>query len=67
MQALCSDWFPISYPRDWYEEITSNPGFYSLAAVLNGVIIGLIVAEIKSFSELNEEVCTFLAVISLKQ
>lgn len=56
VQALCSDWFPIVYPYYWYEEITSNPRFYSLAAVYEGVIIGLIVAEIKAFSELNDEV-----------
>ncbi|KAE8746988.1 hypothetical protein FOCC_FOCC006243 [Frankliniella occidentalis] len=55
VQALCSDWFPIIYPYYWYEEITSNPRFYSLAAVYDGVIIGLIVAEIKAFSELNKE------------
>ncbi|KAJ1523021.1 hypothetical protein ONE63_002153 [Megalurothrips usitatus] len=55
VQALCSDWFPIVYPYYWYEEITSNPRFYSLAAVYGGVIVGLVVAEIKSFSELNKE------------
>ncbi|KAK3912959.1 N-alpha-acetyltransferase 60 [Frankliniella fusca] len=55
VQALCSDWFPIVYPQYWYEEITSNPRFYSLAAVCDGVIIGLIVAEIKAFSKLNDE------------
>lgn len=60
VQALCSDWFPIVYPQYWYEEITSNPRFYSLAAVYDGVIIGLIVAEIKAYSELNKEVCILL-------
>ena len=55
VQALCLDWFPIVYPQYWYEEITSNPKFYSLAAVYDGVIIGLIVAEIKFYRDLNKE------------
>lgn len=61
VQALCADWFPISYPYYWYEDITSNPCFYSLAAVYEGVIIGLIVAEIKAHSELNDEDVDILA------
>nr|CAD7410136.1 unnamed protein product [Timema poppensis] len=56
VRTLCQDWFPIDYPYSWYEDITSNPRFYSLAAVYNGIIIGLIVAEIKSYFKLNREV-----------
>ncbi|KAG8231687.1 hypothetical protein J437_LFUL007462 [Ladona fulva] len=55
VQALCRDWFPIDYPDSWYIDITSDPRFYSLAAVYQGVIIGLIVAEIKSYAKLNRE------------
>nr|CAI5822667.1 unnamed protein product [Callosobruchus analis] len=56
VRALCRDWFPIEYPLYWYEEITSsNSRFFSLAAVYNQEIIGLIVAEIKRHSSLNEE------------
>uniref|UniRef100_A0A1B6GW07 N-alpha-acetyltransferase 60 n=2 Tax=Proconiini TaxID=565685 RepID=A0A1B6GW07_9HEMI len=55
VRALCQDWFPIDYPYTWYEDITSNPRFYSLAAVYEGIIIGLIVAEIKSYFKLNRE------------
>ncbi|XP_069701615.1 N-alpha-acetyltransferase 60 [Periplaneta americana] len=55
VRALCQDWFPIDYPYSWYEDITSNPRFYSLAAVYDGIIIGLIVAEIKSYIKLNRE------------
>uniref|UniRef100_A0A1B6BXA0 N-alpha-acetyltransferase 60 n=1 Tax=Clastoptera arizonana TaxID=38151 RepID=A0A1B6BXA0_9HEMI len=55
VMSLCQDWFPIDYPYNWYEDITSNPRFYSLAAVYDGIIIGLIVAEIKSYSKLNRE------------
>ncbi|XP_073968884.1 N-alpha-acetyltransferase 60 isoform X2 [Rhodnius prolixus] len=54
VRALCRNWFPIDYPYTWYEEITSNPRFYSLAAIYEGVIIGLIVAEIKPYSKLNK-------------
>lgn len=52
---LCSDCFPIDYPHSWYEEITSNPKFYSLAAVCDGTLVGLIVAEIKECIKLNRE------------
>lgn len=55
VRALCQDWFPIDYPYSWYKDITSNPRFYALAAVLDGIIIGLIVAEIKNYSKLNKE------------
>ncbi|KAL7297340.1 hypothetical protein TKK_0009732 [Trichogramma kaykai] len=55
VQALCQDWFPIDYPYWWYEDITSSSRFYALAAVYGGVIIGLIVAEIKPYAKLNKE------------
>ncbi|KAH0533772.1 N-alpha-acetyltransferase 60 [Cotesia glomerata] len=55
VRALCQDWFPIDYPYSWYEDITSSSRFYALAAVFGGVIIGLIVAEIKPFATLNKE------------
>ena len=32
VKALCRSWFPIEYPDTWFQEITSNPRFYSLAA-----------------------------------
>jgi len=50
VKCLCRDWFPIDYPDTWYQEITSNPRFFSLAATLSGSIIGLIVAETKELS-----------------
>ncbi|XP_044255872.1 N-alpha-acetyltransferase 60 isoform X1 [Tribolium madens] len=62
VRALCQDWFPIEYPFYWYEEITSSTSrFYSLAAVYNQAIIGLIVAEIKPYASLNEEDSGILA------
>ncbi|KAK7592907.1 hypothetical protein V9T40_007659 [Parthenolecanium corni] len=53
--TLCSECFPIEYPQSWYEEITSNPKFYSLAALHEGQIVGLIVAEIKEYARLCDE------------
>jgi len=55
VKNLCVEWFPIDYPNSWYEDITSNPKFYSLAATLDAQIIGIIVAEIKSRSRCNKE------------
>lgn len=59
VRELCQDWFPVDYPQAWYEAITSSSRFYSLAAVHQGSIIGLIVAEIKPFMKLNKEVIFF--------
>ncbi|XP_014206447.1 N-alpha-acetyltransferase 60 [Copidosoma floridanum] len=55
VRSLCQVWFPIDYPYAWYEDITSSSRFYALAAVYGGVIIGLIVAEIKPYAKLNKE------------
>ncbi|XP_046812050.1 N-alpha-acetyltransferase 60, partial [Lucilia cuprina] len=55
VRTLCQDWFPIDYPLSWYEDITSSSRFFSLAAVYNLAIIGLIVAEIKPYRNLNKE------------
>ena len=44
------------YPDVWYQEITSNPKFYSLAATYHSRIIGLIVCEVKQKARLNKEV-----------
>lgn len=55
VKRLCTEWFPIEYPDNWYEEITSSQQFFSLAAVYKLQIIGLIVAEIKSQSKCNRE------------
>ena len=61
VKMLCRDWFPIDYPDTLYQEITSNPRFFSLAATLSGSIIGLIVAEIKELSQLAKEDRSLLA------
>ncbi|KAH9490242.1 N-alpha-acetyltransferase 60 [Bulinus truncatus] len=55
VKKLCREWFPIEYPDSWYEEITSNPRFYSLAATHHARIVGLIVAELKPQAKLNKE------------
>lgn len=61
VRHLCQDWFPIDYPDSWYKDITSDPRFYSLAAIYGGVIIGLVVAEIKAYVKLNREVSSILS------
>jgi hypothetical protein len=48
--------YTFSYPDSWYEDITSSPRFYSVAAVLNGRIIGILIAEVKSILKCNPEV-----------
>nr|CAG4652096.1 EOG090X0BM0 [Triops cancriformis] len=55
VRMLCNEWFPIEYPDAWYRDITSDPRFYSLAAVYGGQVVGLIVAELKSHRQINKE------------
>ena len=56
VKKLCFEWFPILYPETWYRDITSDPRFYSLAAVYQSQLVGLIVAEIKHCELINKEV-----------
>nr|CAG4644230.1 EOG090X0BM0 [Lepidurus arcticus] len=55
VRKLCNEWFPIEYPDAWYRDITSDPKFYSLAAVYGGQVVGLMVAEQKSCQQINKE------------
>ncbi|KAI1301796.1 N-alpha-acetyltransferase 60 [Halotydeus destructor] len=55
VKQLCRDWFPIEYPDQWYEEITSNSKFFALAVVDGEEIVGLIVTEIKLQAQCNRE------------
>lgn len=40
VKTLCEDWFPVEYPAKWFEAITSDTNLFSLAAVLDGRIVG---------------------------
>ena len=55
MKAQFQEWFPIDYPDAWYNDVTSNSKFYSVAAVFHGRIIGMVVAEIKDLDRLPKE------------
>ncbi|XP_028978921.1 N-alpha-acetyltransferase 60 [Esox lucius] len=55
VKVLCGDWFPIEYPDSWYDDITSNKKFFSLAATFKGGIVGMIVAEIKGRTKVHKE------------
>ncbi|CAG7718501.1 unnamed protein product [Allacma fusca] len=55
VKELCEEWFPVEYPAKWFEAITSDTNLFSLAAILDGKIIGLIVAELKHGKDLNRE------------
>jgi ribosomal protein S18 acetylase RimI-like enzyme len=47
LKILCSEWFPVDYPDSWFTDITSCSRFYSLAAIYQTRIIGILVAEVK--------------------
>ncbi|XP_070580154.1 N-alpha-acetyltransferase 60-like [Ptychodera flava] len=61
VKRLCRDWFPVEYPESWYEEITSNAKFFSLAAILDRKIVGLIVSEVKVKGRIHKEDADILA------
>lgn len=48
--------FACRYPDSWYQDITSNKKFFSLAATFRGGIVGMIVAEIKGRTKVHKEV-----------
>ena len=56
MKELCKEWFPIQYPDQWYRDITSDQRFYSLAAVYQSQLVGLLIAEVKHADMINKEV-----------
>ena len=43
VKELCEEWFPVEYPAKWFEAITSDTNLFSLAAILDGKIIGKLV------------------------
>nr|SVE76593.1 EOG090X0BM0 [Daphnia longispina] len=55
VKDLCKEWFPIQYPEAWYRDITSDPRFYSLAAVYQSKLVGLLIAEVKQSNAINKE------------
>ncbi|CAM1322594.1 NAA60 (predicted) [Pycnogonum litorale] len=55
VKELCTEWFPINYPDSWFKEIASNPNFYSLAAIYQHHIVGLIVSELKPLKQCSKE------------
>nr|CAG4638002.1 EOG090X0BM0 [Chydorus sphaericus] len=55
VKELCKEWFPIQYPDQWYRDITSDQRFYSLAAVYQSQLVGLLIAEVKHADMINKE------------
>lgn len=48
VKALCHDWFPLTYPDQWYNDVVQDKKYFALAACDTSTerIIGLIVANI---------------------
>ncbi|CAF1011192.1 unnamed protein product [Brachionus calyciflorus] len=61
LKRLCTEWFPVDYPDTWYQDIASNKKFYSIAAINNNAIIGIIVAEVKLKKTTDREDCNILS------
>ncbi|XP_039258138.2 N-alpha-acetyltransferase 60-like [Styela clava] len=55
LKLLCKSCFPLDYPHYWFTLITSDCRFYSLAAMLNGKIVGMLVAEVKCKCQVQYE------------
>jgi ribosomal protein S18 acetylase RimI-like enzyme len=57
VKNLCQDWFPITYPDQWYDDIVEDKKYFSLAACDTSTqqIIALIVANIFPLANCNRE------------
>ena len=51
-RSLCSESFPIEYPDSWYDFVTSGY-FYSNAAFNQNQMVGVIIAENKSYKQVR--------------
>ena len=59
VKSLFIECFPLNYPDTLYADLVSEK-YYSLAALDNGQIVGMIVAEIRDYSRLDREDYGFL-------
>jgi len=57
---LCSESFPIEYPDSWYDFVTSGY-FYSNAAFNQNQMVGVIIAENKSYKQIQAEDVSIIA------
>lgn len=64
-RLLCSESFPIEYPDSWYDFVTSGY-FYSNAAFNQNQMVGVIIAENKSYKQV-ENTKTLLYSLTLNE
>lgn len=55
IKLLCRYCFPLNYPHYWFTLITSDQRFFSLAALVDNKIVGMLVAEIKCKCQVQEQ------------
>lgn len=57
VKVLCQDWFPITYPDQWYDDIVQDNKYFSLAAcdISTQEIIALVIANILPLGNCNYE------------
>ena len=55
LRVLCGESFPIDYPDSWYDFVTSGY-FYTCAAFDQTRMAGVIIAENKSYKQVNSKV-----------
>ena len=62
LQQLCSQWFPVYYPNEWYDLVTKNAtnSFFAVGIIDDGAeeaekLVGCIVAHIKESIEISQE------------
>jgi len=60
LRLLCSESFPIEYPDSWYDFVTSGY-FYSNAAFNQNQMVGVIIAENKSYKQIQAEDVSIIA------
>lgn len=55
VKYLCGDWFFIEYLDLWYCDIIFNKKFFFFVVIYRGVIVGMIVVEIKNRIKIYKE------------
>ncbi|XP_075253167.1 uncharacterized protein LOC142344934 [Convolutriloba macropyga] len=61
VKELCKKFFPIDYPEKWYNDVTSDKKYFALSAVYRGLIVGVIIAEVKPRHAVNSDDADILA------
>ena len=53
--CICQLWVYYRYPNKWFQDVTSNKQYYSLAAIYEGQLIGVIISTVRQRTHCSKE------------